>query len=258
MTMAPRKQTSVAIPPPVHAWDRRPAESGVAWEAFVAYRDLGASRTHATVGTSLGKSTTLMSRWASVHEWTPRVELWEVEQDRVRQRAALDSHRIAVVDMGGRHSRIAEEWLIIMERMLREALTRILAADAAAGEGNAGRPFGGLDMADLVGLIRMIGTVMPRVAEMERLARGITPSEAVDENKLRATIKAEYELAIDLGDAPSDPQHVATVIRTLVEAGAIPGIVLAADSVEAEYRELDDYQDQEHSNGHSNGHISDD
>ena len=45
------------------AWERQPGESGPAFEAFAAYRDMGEKRTISAVARQLNKSGTLCHRW---------------------------------------------------------------------------------------------------------------------------------------------------------------------------------------------------
>lgn len=48
---------------------RLPDETAPAYAARVAYVTMGAQRSLSAVGRSLGKSTTLMSRWSAAHDW---------------------------------------------------------------------------------------------------------------------------------------------------------------------------------------------
>lgn len=52
------------------AWERRDSESNPAYEAFRAYMRI---RSCAKVAHELGKSTTLITRWSSDHDWVSRV-----------------------------------------------------------------------------------------------------------------------------------------------------------------------------------------
>lgn len=62
---------------------RQPQETQEAFQAFEAYRDLGPGRSHAKVGSRLGKSTNLMDRWAARWSWEIRVVAWDAEVDRL-------------------------------------------------------------------------------------------------------------------------------------------------------------------------------
>ena len=63
-------------------WSRRRDETPVAYAAFVCYRDLGAKRTIVAVARELGKSESLLRRWAHRHEWRERVWAWDASQAR--------------------------------------------------------------------------------------------------------------------------------------------------------------------------------
>lgn len=77
----------------VHPWQQRDNESAPAYEAFCAYRDMGADRSHELVGRKLSKSTALMSRWSRTHGWVERVAAWDhhVQQQRDKDRAKAES-----------------------------------------------------------------------------------------------------------------------------------------------------------------------
>lgn len=68
------------------AWEKQANETSKAFEAFVTYREIGASRSHIKVARRLGKSVQLISRWSRRHNWTQRVS--EYDQDLDRQRIA--------------------------------------------------------------------------------------------------------------------------------------------------------------------------
>lgn len=228
VTTTAKRSTSrvptVAVPEPINAWDRRVDETPPAWEAFQCYRDLGLERSVAGVRAQLGKSRTIFERWCARHSWVARCELWDAAQDAERQRARLGAHRQAIIDMDARHAAQAESWLRTMERVVRELLFRIVDADQKNE-----RPFEDVELTELIGMARTIGPIMPRVVEMERLARGIPQNEPVDENKMRATLRAELELNIEggAGEAPDNREYMVKAIQALVEAGAIPGVVVS-------------------------------
>jgi hypothetical protein len=66
----------------VALYDRFKNESDPAWEAFVAYRDLGTSRSLAVTAKALGKSVALMERWSRTNSWVTRVRAYDAECDR--------------------------------------------------------------------------------------------------------------------------------------------------------------------------------
>ena len=58
-------------------WERQKGESEKAYEAFVAYRDMGEKRTLIAVAEKLGKSDTLIRRWKDRWEWKERVRAYD-------------------------------------------------------------------------------------------------------------------------------------------------------------------------------------
>jgi hypothetical protein len=84
-------------------WDRRGNETTQAFEAFASYRDMGVHRSNARVGQALGKSTTLMDRWSTRHEWVHRAATFDARKDAVQTAAAIDE----VGAMARRHAGIA-------------------------------------------------------------------------------------------------------------------------------------------------------
>jgi hypothetical protein len=84
-------------------WERQFNESGKAFEAFVAYRDIGKTRSLVKVARELGKSAELMGRWSGKWDWVERVGAWVDEQDRESREAQSK----AVLKMNERHAKIA-------------------------------------------------------------------------------------------------------------------------------------------------------
>lgn len=85
-------------------WEQQPNETGPAWAAFVAYRDLGPSRTLEAAAKTLRKHSTTLSEYGRKYEWEPRVRAWDAEVDRARRTAYLEMQ----VKMVGKHLRVAE------------------------------------------------------------------------------------------------------------------------------------------------------
>jgi hypothetical protein len=61
-------------------WEQIPGESGPAYAAFLAYRDMGATRTYVATARSLRRHESLMRRWATRHRWQERAWRWDVQQ----------------------------------------------------------------------------------------------------------------------------------------------------------------------------------
>ena len=107
-----------ADPRPREAWDKRPTESAVAFEAFTEYRNFGVKRSLDKVAKKLGKSNQLMSRWSRQHEWVARSAAWD-EAEYLRREDEDAQER--------KHGRIRERtnrraFLNAMENKLKQAI----------------------------------------------------------------------------------------------------------------------------------------
>ncbi|MFE0190699.1 hypothetical protein [Streptomyces sp. NPDC058989] len=91
----------------VEPWERQSGESVQAFEAFAAYRDLGAARSVAKVARELGKSTTLLFRWSRQYAWVMRATAYDREQDRVFLAEQAQARR----DIARRHAKLAQAFL---------------------------------------------------------------------------------------------------------------------------------------------------
>jgi hypothetical protein len=67
-------------------------ETGKAWAAFVAYRDLGNDRSYQKVSEQLSKSATLIKRWAKKFGWKARIVKYEAYIQGVELQSYMD-HR---------------------------------------------------------------------------------------------------------------------------------------------------------------------
>lgn len=66
-------------------WEKRPDESGKAWNAFVIYRDMGLKRSLRGLIAREDVSTNdlkQVGQWSSKYGWVARVAAWDAEQDR--------------------------------------------------------------------------------------------------------------------------------------------------------------------------------
>jgi hypothetical protein len=77
-------------------WEQMPGESGPAYAAFLACRDLGRSRTFKATADRVGKHESLMRRWATRHRWQERAWRWDVRQAG-EDEAAVRRHREGVL-----------------------------------------------------------------------------------------------------------------------------------------------------------------
>jgi hypothetical protein len=93
-------------------WDRQPGETSKAYGAFVTYRDMGPERSLERVAHTLGKSTTIMSRWSAAHNWVSRTAAWDSMPGKIMQSAYEDmAARIAE-----QHERVATKLMAKLEK----------------------------------------------------------------------------------------------------------------------------------------------
>ncbi len=57
-----------------------PRESGPAYAAFLAYREMVPKRTFVGAADQVGKHESLLRRWAACHRWGERVWRWDLHQ----------------------------------------------------------------------------------------------------------------------------------------------------------------------------------
>lgn len=84
-------------------WDRQPNESSKAYGAFVTYRDMGPERSLEQVAHTLGKSTTIMSRWSAAHNWVSRSAAW----DSMPGRKVAEAHAEMAARIAAQHEDLA-------------------------------------------------------------------------------------------------------------------------------------------------------
>ena len=84
-------------------WEMLPTETTKAWAAFVAYRDMGPSRSHQKVSQLLGKTSNALVFWSTDNHWVERARAWDAHLD-ARHRAQMLSE---VEQMTHNHATIA-------------------------------------------------------------------------------------------------------------------------------------------------------
>ncbi len=75
------------------SWERQKGESQQAFQAFVAYRDMGSDRSAAKVGRRLGRPVGTVGRWRERHRWDERAGAWDDEQERIGRERQAESVR---------------------------------------------------------------------------------------------------------------------------------------------------------------------
>lgn len=92
-------------------WDRQPGETSKAYDAFVAYRDMGGDRSYAKVARQLGKSTTLLDRWGRQNDWPSRTAAW----DSMPGRAVQEAYEDMAKSIAEQHRRVATKLMAKLE-----------------------------------------------------------------------------------------------------------------------------------------------
>lgn len=78
-------------------WERFDTDTDKSFEAFCVYRDMGSNRSHEKVAKELGKSATLISRWASENDWSERISAYD-DYLREEHRKRVESARLEVAE----------------------------------------------------------------------------------------------------------------------------------------------------------------
>jgi len=108
---------------PPELWERQDGESAQAFQAFAAYRDMGAERSLAKAAQKLGKSKALMERWSVRWRWVMRADAWDSELDR-QSRRELEK---GITGMRKNHVNIAKAMLVkalkALQKIPEDAMT---------------------------------------------------------------------------------------------------------------------------------------
>jgi len=73
------------------AWERRADESAVAYEAFVAYREMTPKRSYRRAAQKLRKSEATVNRWRQRHEWTARARAYDERIERAQAEDEIEA-----------------------------------------------------------------------------------------------------------------------------------------------------------------------
>jgi len=158
--MAGGKKAPQNAPPEV--WERQEGETAQAFQAFAAYRDMGAERSLAKVAQKVGKSKPLMERWSRRWQWVIRAEAWDDEMDR-QVRRELEK---GITGMRKTHADIAHAMLV---KALR-ALQAIPAEEMTP---------------------RDISTMVDVAAKLERLSRGEVTERTEGKQTIAGKVQTE-------------------------------------------------------------------
>lgn len=159
--------------PEIAPWEQQPGESAKAFEAFAAYRDMGAERSLRKLTQRLHKNLTTIRDWSVKWNWQERVRAYDRELDRQAREQAVRSVR----QMTDRHIRIAMQL-----------------------QAKAVRALENLDEAQLTP--KMMLAFLTKATELERMNR--LSNAGLDENGQKYAA-SEVEIIIE-GDDDADDQ----------------------------------------------------
>lgn len=175
-------------------WDRQPKETTPAWEAFVAYRDMGATRSVTKVARTLDKSRTLIGRWSSSNSWPIRAAAWDSEEDRLWQLELRVQRRKSAQ----RNINLAHGTMVAVG----QAVHRMAQNPSEIGPTDAARLMDSASKLERLALgeptDRLAVTAGPEATDSAEMARALTDEER------RARMEAlRRELSARLGDGDS-------------------------------------------------------
>lgn len=93
-------------------WERLPGETGKAFLAFQAYRDLGGDRTMAAAAKAVRRNIKSLYVLSSKYNWRKRIEAWDAHVDRQQQKEAAKQ----VGKMRERHAQLA---LLMLDKAVK-------------------------------------------------------------------------------------------------------------------------------------------
>lgn len=215
-------------------WERQPEESDQAWEAFVVYRDMLqvehdgvviGRRAFREVARRLGKSASLMDKWATRHKWRVRVEAYDADLDRDR-RAVLRTEAIKAVR---EHAAVAHDVVRAIQmplaalfkdrRLVGPSGAALVNEDGAELFASRERDLEASMTGELVLLIKTVGQLLPIVIDIRLAALG-NPNEPLPElPEWGATEEERADLV------PAD--RMLDLLRAADEAGLLDPAALA-------------------------------
>lgn len=163
---------------PPEPWERQKGETARAYEAFVAYRDMGAERSHNKVVQTQGKSRATIGAWSSKYEWVKRAAAWDAEQDRIARQAQIDE----IKRMRKRHADLANAMLI----KAADALKSIPKDEIKATD-----------------ISRMVETA----SKLERISRGDVGDVVEERDGGRATPIVQFYMPDNHRDSPDNTEE---------------------------------------------------
>lgn len=112
-------------------WEKQPGETAKAYEAFMVFVRLpyetvagvasGVTRSEREVGRKMGKSHTLINRWARQWGWIARADAYDLEMQRVEHEEQVARHRAWVKQAGQNLSGVRDDAQMIYKLLFERA-----------------------------------------------------------------------------------------------------------------------------------------
>lgn len=177
----------------IPSWLRQPGETMLAYSAFIAYRDLGATRTHAQL-VDLGFSAGTVTTWSREQRWRERCEDWT---DHLAQEMAQEASRQARAMARVRALFEARAWQALAS--LREQTIEALVQRRDSG--------GAISASDLSHIARAMDSAAGGWREMlEAVGVGVSTSDVTPEEERLETVAQLMEVHRRLAAAGSIPE----------------------------------------------------
>jgi len=165
-------------------WHKQPGESEPAYQAFLAFRDLGPGRTVAEVSKELAKSRQMIDRWCQRHGWRERAAPWDRDVDE-RHRRERARRRKQIVDL---HDRAATALLAEAAKRLRPI--PMIDKDGTILRDAHGEPYlVPLDASELTAT----ANALDKAIRHQRLALGLPTEHTKQDVALRDTLAQTIE-----------------------------------------------------------------
>jgi len=197
----------------VKVWEMGEGETAKAYEAFSAYRDLGAGRSLAKAAAKVGKSERLMKKWSARHEWGTRARAYD-EYLEGRSRGAYESK---LVEVNTAH--------LDMVRSAREAVMAPLSSLLARIEKLKGEGAGTLAGAEDIPLDKMMTIARPYiklaidVIRIERLLYGLPTQSVKTEGNIGHSVSHDIRIVSEYIESLPDEELLRIVKNTKRRAG---------------------------------------
>jgi hypothetical protein len=197
-----------AIDPERPLWDRQTNEGDESWEAFVEYRDMAGDgegkRSVRAVAKQIGKSSRLVQRWSTDHEWQRRVQAFDRDRDATR----LAEQAAAIKRAAKRQGRALEAAVMALMAPVEAYLEKL------REQGGPRQAFGQWTLRELQAASRESLRLLPALVQAERLVHGLStskgehvitdPARAAAEARVRDMDRSEldaYLLGVEDGRA---------------------------------------------------------